>query len=136
PQRRRLGPRPRRHPRAGRRHRRRDGFGPSPGGRLRRARAAAARVGAMIKVLLADDQSLVRAGFRMILRAEADIDVVGEAADGREAVAKSGTHRPDVVLMDVRMPEMNGIEATRAIATGEGAPRVVVLTTFDRDEYV
>ena len=90
----------------------------------------------MIKVLLADDQSLVRAGFRMILKAEADIDVVGEAADGREAVAKSGTHRPDVVLMDVRMPEMNGIEATRVIATGEGAPRVVVLTTFDRDEYV
>jgi DNA-binding NarL/FixJ family response regulator len=90
----------------------------------------------MIKVLLADDQSLVRAGFRMILRAESDIDVVGEAADGREAVAKCSTHRPDVVLMDVRMPEMNGIEATRSIAAGEGAPRVVVLTTFDRDEYV
>jgi DNA-binding NarL/FixJ family response regulator len=90
----------------------------------------------MIKVLLADDQSLVRAGFRMILRAEPDIDVVGEAADGREAVAKAGTQRPDVVLMDVRMPEMNGIEATRLIATGEGAPRVLVLTTFDRDEYV
>ena len=90
----------------------------------------------MIKVLLADDQSLVRAGFRMILRAEPDIDVVGEAADGRDAVAKCSTHRPDVVLMDVRMPEMNGIEATRSIATGEGAPRVVVLTTFDRDEYV
>jgi DNA-binding NarL/FixJ family response regulator len=90
----------------------------------------------MIKVLLADDQSLVRAGFRMILKAEADIDVVGEAADGREAVAKAATHRPDVVLMDVRMPEMNGIEATRLIATGNGAPRVLVLTTFDRDEYV
>jgi DNA-binding NarL/FixJ family response regulator len=90
----------------------------------------------MIKVLLADDQALVRAGFRMILKAEADIDVVGEAADGREAVAKAGTQRPDVVLMDVRMPELNGIEATRAIATGDGAPRVLVLTTFDRDEYV
>jgi DNA-binding NarL/FixJ family response regulator len=90
----------------------------------------------MIKVLLADDQSLVRAGFRMILKAEPGIDVVGEAADGREAVTKAGTHRPDVVLMDVRMPEMNGIEATRAIATGDGAPRVLVLTTFDRDEYV
>jgi DNA-binding NarL/FixJ family response regulator len=90
----------------------------------------------MIKVLLADDQSLVRAGFRMILKAELDIEVVGEAADGREAVAKAGTHRPDVVLMDVRMPEMNGIEATRVIATGDGAPRVLVLTTFDRDEYV
>jgi DNA-binding NarL/FixJ family response regulator len=90
----------------------------------------------MIKVLLADDQSLVRAGFRMILRAEPDIDVVGEAADGREAVAKAATHLPDVVLMDVRMPEMNGIEATRLIATGEGAPHVLVLTTFDRDEYV
>jgi DNA-binding NarL/FixJ family response regulator len=72
----------------------------------------------------------------MILRAETDIDVVGEAADGREAVAKCSTHRPDVVLMDVRMPEMNGIEATRSIAAGDGAPRVVVLTTFDRDEYV
>jgi DNA-binding NarL/FixJ family response regulator len=90
----------------------------------------------MIKVLLADDQSLVRAGFRMILKAEPDIEVVGEAADGREAVSKAGTHRPDVVLMDVRMPEMNGIEATRVIATGDGAPRVLVLTTFDRDEYV
>jgi DNA-binding NarL/FixJ family response regulator len=90
----------------------------------------------MIKVLLADDQSLVRAGFRMILKAEPDIDVVGEAADGREAVAKAATHLPDVVLMDVRMPEMNGIEATRLIATGGGAPRVLVLTTFDRDEYV
>jgi DNA-binding NarL/FixJ family response regulator len=90
----------------------------------------------MIKVLLADDQSLVRAGFRMILKAEPDIDVVGEAADGREAVAKAATHLPDVVLMDIRMPEMNGIEATRLIATGDGAPRVLVLTTFDRDEYV
>jgi DNA-binding NarL/FixJ family response regulator len=90
----------------------------------------------MIKVLLADDQSLVRAGFRMILKAEADIDVVAEAADGREAVAKAAAGRPDVVLMDVRMPEMNGIEATRLIATGDGAPRVLVLTTFDRDEYV
>jgi len=90
----------------------------------------------MIKVLLADDQSLVRAGFRMILKAEADIEVVGEAADGREAVAKAATHLPDVVLMDVRMPELNGIEATGLIATGDGAPRVLVLTTFDRDEYV
>src|SRR3954465_4698444 len=90
----------------------------------------------MIRVLLADDQSLVRAGFRMILKAEPDVEVVGEAADGREAVAKTATHRPDGVLMDVRMPEMNGIEATRLIATGDGAPRVLVLTTFDRDEYV
>src|SRR5437762_7149953 len=90
----------------------------------------------MIKVLLADDQSLVRAGFRMILKAEPDIEVVGEASDGREAVAKAATHLPDVVLMDVRMPEMNGIDATRLIATGDGAPRVLVLTTFDLDEYV
>src|SRR5258707_6794298 len=90
----------------------------------------------MIKVLRVDDQSLVRGGFRMILRAEADIQVVGEAGDGREAVAKAATHLPDVVLMDVRMPEMDGIEATRRIATGEGARRVLVLTTFDLDEYV
>jgi DNA-binding NarL/FixJ family response regulator len=90
----------------------------------------------MIRVLLADDQSLVRAGLRMILKAEPDIEVVGEAGDGREAIARADTFAPDVVLMDIRMPAVDGIEATRAIAARENAPRVVVLTTFDRDQYV
>jgi DNA-binding NarL/FixJ family response regulator len=90
----------------------------------------------VIRVLLADDQALVRAGFRMILKAEPGIEVVGEAGDGAEAVARSREFEPDVVLMDVRMPEMNGIEATRRIVDGDDAPRVLVLTTFDLDEYV
>ena len=90
-----------------------------------------------IRVLLADDQTLVRGGFRMILRAEPDIDVVGEAADGAEAVALAHELAPDVVLMDVRMPNVDGIEATRRIVSGsERAPHVLVLTTFDLDEYV
>jgi DNA-binding NarL/FixJ family response regulator len=90
-----------------------------------------------IRVLLADDQQLVRGGFRMILRAEADIDVVGEAADGAEAVTLAGELLPDVVLMDVRMPNVDGIEATRRIVDGsDDSPRVLVLTTFDLDEYV
>jgi DNA-binding NarL/FixJ family response regulator len=90
-----------------------------------------------IRVLLADDQRLVRSGFRMILRAEPDIDVVGEAADGAEAVALARELDPDVVLMDVRMPNVDGIEATRRIIDGSGhAPRVLVLTTFDLDAYV
>ncbi len=90
----------------------------------------------MIRVLLADDQALVRAGFRMILKAEPGIEVAGEAANGAEAVAVAAETVPDVVLMDVRMPEMDGIEATRRIVTSEDAPRVLVLTTFDLDEYV
>ena len=90
----------------------------------------------MIRVLLADDQALVRAGFRMILKAEPGIEVVGEAGDGFEAVTLARELAPDVVLMDVRMPVMDGIEATRRIVDGEGAPRVLVLTTFDLDEYV
>jgi len=90
----------------------------------------------VIRVLLADDQALVRAGFRMILKAEPGIDVVGEAGDGVEAVRRARELEPDVVLMDVRMPEMDGIEATRRIVDGDGAPRVLVLTTFDLDEYV
>jgi DNA-binding NarL/FixJ family response regulator len=90
-----------------------------------------------IRALLADDQQLVRGGFRMILRAEPDIDVVGEAADGAEAVTLARELEPDVVLMDVRMPNVDGIEATRRIVDGrEDAPRVLVLTTFDLDEYV
>jgi DNA-binding NarL/FixJ family response regulator len=90
----------------------------------------------MIRVLLADDQSLVRAGFRMILRAEPDIEVVGEAADGREAVEQAREVHPDVVLMDIRMPEVDGIEATRRVTGLASPPRVLVLTTFDLDEYV
>ena len=87
-------------------------------------------------VLIADDQALMRAGFRMILEAEPDLDVVGEAADGREAVAEAARLRPDVVLMDVRMPEMDGIEATRRLLDGNDDTKVVMLTTFDMDEYV
>jgi DNA-binding NarL/FixJ family response regulator len=91
----------------------------------------------MTRVLLADDQSLVRTGFRMILKAEPGIDVVGEAADGAEAVALARELQPDVVLMDIRMPGTDGIEATRQIAAGgEGGPAVLVLTTFDLDAYV
>ncbi|WP_026410893.1 response regulator transcription factor [Actinomadura oligospora] len=92
----------------------------------------------MIRVLLADDQTLVRAGFRMLLERADDIEVVGEAADGDEAVALARTHRPDVVLMDVRMPGTDGLAATRAVLADErlAATKVVVLTTFDDDEYV
>jgi DNA-binding NarL/FixJ family response regulator len=88
-------------------------------------------------VLIVDDQALVRAGFRMILEAEQDIQVVGEAADGREAVAEARRLRPDVVLMDVRMPDVDGIEATRRLLGDDlAAVKVVMLTTFDMDEYV
>jgi DNA-binding NarL/FixJ family response regulator len=98
----------------------------------------------VIRVLVVDDQALVRAGFRMILEAEPDIDVVGEASDGQEAVDAASRLRPDVVLMDVRMPNVDGVEATARI-TGcreshdskpEAAPRVIILTTFDLDDYV
>jgi DNA-binding NarL/FixJ family response regulator len=90
-----------------------------------------------VRVLLADDQRLVRKGFRMILRAEPDIEVVGEAGDGQEAIDETRRLRPDVVLMDVRMPRVNGIEATQRIADGpEPRPQILVLTTFDLDEYV
>jgi DNA-binding NarL/FixJ family response regulator len=91
----------------------------------------------MIRVLLADDQALVRAGFRMILKAEPGVEVVGEASDGAEAVALASELKPHVVLMDVRMPVMDGIEATRQLGDGDAeGPRVLVLTTFDLDEYV
>jgi DNA-binding NarL/FixJ family response regulator len=88
-----------------------------------------------IRVLLADDQALVRGGFAMILGAREDIEVVGEASDGEEAVALAGRERPDVVLMDVRMPVMDGLEATRRIAASSSA-RVIVLTTYDVDDAV
>ena len=88
-------------------------------------------------VLIVDDQALVRAGFRMILEAEEDMEVVGEAADGQEAVTEARRLRPDVVLMDVRMPDVDGIEATRRLlAEDRSAVKVVMLTTFDMDEYV
>ena len=90
-----------------------------------------------VRVLIADDERLVRAGFRMILKAEHDVEVVGEAPDGLEAVEGSRRLRPDVVLMDIRMPNLDGLEATRRILAGpEPRPHVIVLTTFDLDEYV
>jgi len=90
-----------------------------------------------IRVVIADDQELVRTGFRVILDSELDIEVVGEAGDGREAIEVARRHRPDVVLMDVRMPHLDGLEATRGIvADVEEGPRVLILTTFDLDEYV
>lgn len=91
----------------------------------------------MTSVLIADDQSLVRAGFRLILESQPDFEVVGEAQDGEQAVGLAQRHRPDVVLMDVRMPRMDGLEATRQILeNGLSRCRIVILTTFDLDEYV
>jgi DNA-binding NarL/FixJ family response regulator len=90
----------------------------------------------MTRVLIADDQALVRAGFRVLIDSAEDLEVVGEAADGAQAVALARSASPDVVLMDIRMPEMDGLAATREIATGPNGPRVIILTTFDIDEYV
>jgi DNA-binding NarL/FixJ family response regulator len=87
------------------------------------------------RVVIADDQTLVRGGFRLIL-GSAGIDVVAEAADGREAVAATLKYRPDVVLMDIRMPEMDGLEATRRILASRSDVRIIILTTFDLDQYV
>jgi DNA-binding NarL/FixJ family response regulator len=89
-----------------------------------------------VRVLIADDQALVRGGFRMILEAKEDMEVVGEAGDGDEAVALVERMQPDVVLMDVRMPGVDGIEATRSIAASGSSARIVILTTYDVDEYV
>jgi DNA-binding NarL/FixJ family response regulator len=89
----------------------------------------------MIRVLLADDHQLVRTGFRVILECEDDIEVVGEAADGNQAVALAERLRPDVILMDVEMPGMDGLEATRRVTAQDG-PSVLILTTFDRDDYL
>jgi DNA-binding NarL/FixJ family response regulator len=90
----------------------------------------------VITVLLVDDQALLRLGFRMILDAEADIEVIGEAADGASGVSMTAALRPDVVLMDVRMPGLDGISATEAIVAAGGPARVLILTTFDLDQYV
>jgi DNA-binding NarL/FixJ family response regulator len=89
-----------------------------------------------VRVLLVDDQALIRAGFRMILEAEEDIEVVGECADGTQALDSARRLDPDVVLMDIRMPEMDGIEATRRLVANDGEIKVLMLTTFDLDEYV
>ena len=90
----------------------------------------------MIRILLVDDQALVRMGFRMILEAEADITVVGEAGDGAAAVSMTAALRPDVVLMDVRMPGVDGIDATARITAAGGPAKVLILTTYDLDRYV
>jgi DNA-binding NarL/FixJ family response regulator len=89
-----------------------------------------------VRVVVADDQALVRGGFRMILDAKDDIEVVGEASDGDEALALVGRLEPEVVLMDIRMPSLDGIEATRRIAASGSGARIIMLTTYDLDEYV
>lgn len=90
----------------------------------------------MIRLLIADDQAMVRSGLKMILESESDLEVVGEAQNGEEAVRQVAKHKPDVVLMDVRMPVMDGLEATRLVVTDHPDTRVIVLTTFDIDDYV
>ena len=89
-----------------------------------------------IRVLVADDQSMVRAGFRMLLGGEEDIEVVAEASNGLEAVAKAAKFEPSLILMDIRMPELDGLEATRRILAADPQARILILTTFDLDEYV
>ena len=89
-----------------------------------------------IRVLVADDQSMVRAGFRMLLAGEEDIEVVAEASNGLEAIEKAARYDPTVILMDIRMPELDGLEATRRILAEDRGARILILTTFDLDEYV
>ena len=89
-----------------------------------------------IRVLVADDQSMVRAGFRMLLSGEEDIEVVAEASNGLEAVEKAARFDPSVILMDIRMPELDGLQATQRILAADNAARILILTTFDLDEYV
>src|ERR671921_2934914 len=89
-----------------------------------------------IRVLVVDDQSMVRAGLRMLLAVESDIDVVAEAGTGREAIAQAARYRPDIVLMDIRMPELDGLQATRRILAADANARVLILTTFNLDDYV
>src|SRR6186997_1397183 len=89
-----------------------------------------------IRVLVADDQSMIRAGFRMLLAGEEDIEVVAEASNGLEAVEKADRFHPTVILMDIRMPELDGLEATRRVLAADNDARILILTTFDLDEYV
>ena len=89
-----------------------------------------------IRVLLCDDQALVRSGFRMVLEAREDMRVIGEADDGIQAVALAGHTKPDVILMDIRMPNMDGVEATRRLVAAGTPARILILTTYDADEYV
>jgi DNA-binding NarL/FixJ family response regulator len=98
--------------------------------------AAGPAPAARIRVLIADDEALVRAGFRLLVEFADGLEVVGEAATGAEAVNQARALRPDVVLMDIRMPVMDGIEATRMLLTDAGGPRILIVTTFDDDEYV
>ena len=128
--------RPPRDPGAGGSRRGRDRGRPAAGRWLCHPRPPPLQGRHMIRVLIADDQSLVRTGFRLILSGEPGIDVVGEARDGSEAAALAAELEPDVVLMDVRMPDVDGIEATRRIVVDETSPRVLVLTTFDLDDIV
>jgi DNA-binding NarL/FixJ family response regulator len=88
-----------------------------------------------IRVVVADDQGMVRSGFSILLNAQPDIEVVGEAVNGQEAVTRAAELRPDVILMDVRMPVLDGLQATRQISAADGASRVLILTTFDLDDY-
>ena len=133
----RLGrPRARRHARARIALRRLRRGRATPRTRIRRPRPTTAGRSRMIRVLIADDQALVRGGFRLILQAQPDMEVVGEAEDGRLALQLARELQPDVVLMDIRMPELDGIEATRRLGDSPDAPRVLMLTTFDMNEYV